>query len=412
MMTPISKFKTTLSGFGKDQRGNIAMMFGLLIVPLVIAGGMAIDTLRASVVRTTIQEAADGAILAVANIKSRKPNLTQSEMDALARKYFDHGVENLGPLNIDGFDVTFDPATEAFELQLTGTMDTALMRIAGIDTMALDTLSAVQLGKPPYIELVLALDNTGSMNDEGKLGDLKDAAEMLVESLFEHPDAEVKVGLVPFAQYVNVGEEHASASWLDGPGASWKGCVGSRNYPANVEDSGYLSDPVPALDGAPCPEKILPLSEDKGDILDAIDDMSAKGWTYIPSGLMWAWRALSPQAPFSEGVTFAELNNINGIKSIVLMTDGANTRAPSYPEHDSADKSLANTLTERVCDDVKDEEIVVYTIAFKVTDPEIRSIMQDCATTAGHYFNADDGEALTAAFDAIGASLRNLSLSK
>ena len=113
----------------------------------------------------------------------------------------------------------------------------------------------MKLGKPPYIEIVMALDNTGSMNSASKLGVLKTAASDLVESVFVNPLAEVKVGLVPFAQYVSVGAAYGGESWISvaGNGNSFKGCVGSRSYPANVEDRNYLANPIPDVSGAACP---------------------------------------------------------------------------------------------------------------------------------------------------------------
>jgi hypothetical protein len=258
----------------------------------------------------------------------------------------------------------------------------------------------------------MALDVTGSMNSNGRLSTLKTAAKDLVESLLSYESAEAKIGIAPFAQYVGVGTKYGAEFWLNNPGPAWMGCVGSRAYPYNVQDEDYDVIRVPGVVGIVCPASLIPLTDDKAALTTMIDNLSASGWTYIPSGTMWAWSLLSPQAPFTEGVAYESLKDINGTKALMIMTDGDNTRAPDYPTHNSTSKALANDLTKEVCQNIKAEKIVVYTVAFEVTDPTIKSILRDCATSPSHYFDAKDSKSLTAAFASIAASLRNISLSR
>lgn len=400
-----------IARFAGARRGNVAMIFGLLLVPVLLVTGMAIDYTRTAQAKAVIQEASDAALLRAARMRSQNPAITDAELTVLARRIFDAAIARLADVSIDAFAVHYDPVAEAFTLDVDGEMDTTIMGVAGIGQLKIDVLSEVKLGKPPYMEVVMALDNTGSMNDNNKIGSLKSSASMLVESLFAHPDADVMVGLVPFAQYANVGTANKTKSWMGSSTASWEGCVGSRNFPANTEDSDYTTNPIPAIDGA-CVERIFPLSTDKQDMLDAIDGMVGNGWTYIPSGLVWGWRALTDKEPFSQGISKTALEQRGGIKVLILLTDGENTKAPSYPEHDSNDRALADELTTRLCDNVKNDGIVLYTIAFDVTDANIRSLLESCGTTPGHYFEPDNASELAAAFEKIATSLRNLSLSK
>jgi hypothetical protein len=345
-------------------------------------------------------------------MRSQDPNVTDAELTVLARRIFDAAIAKLDDVNIDMFEVHYNPTTESFTLDIDGSMNTAIMGIAGVANLAINVLSEVKLGKPPYMEVVMALDNTGSMNDNNKIGSLRDSASMLVNSLFEHPDADVMVGLVPFAQYVNVGVANKTKSWMGTSSASWEGCVGSRNYPANTEDTDYATNPIPAIEGSVCGLEIHAMSTNKDAMLDAISNMTGAGWTYIPSGLVWGWRLLTDGEPFAEGVSNAELEDLGGIKVLILLTDGENTKAPSYPEHDSTDRALADNLTVQLCDNVKNDGIILYTIAFDVTDANIRSLLEGCGTTPGHYFEPDNATELADAFEKIATSLRNLSLSK
>ena len=234
----------------------------------------------------------------------------------------------------------------------------------------------------------MALDVTGSMNQKGKISALRNSAKDLIESLFLSDEADVKIGIVPFAQYVNLGASYAGQSWLTVPsGPSWMGCVGSRDYPNNVEDDDYVAEPAPGLNGIACPDPLMPLSTDEDALKDKIDDLDANGWTYIPSGLMWAWSLLTPGAPFSEGISFAELREGNGSKAIIVMTDGENTRAPDYPTHNSASEALANDLTEELCINIKAQDIITGSAAAIADEmcenPKLRKITFTGSTEIG-----------------------------
>lgn len=401
-----------LSSFRADRRGNIAMMFGLLIFVIVGAAGAAIDFMRIERARSTLAEAGDAALLAAARYKSAHPNATDDEMTVVAKKLFNSALQTESEIDVSAFKISFDGAASTFRLDIDAGIDLLIMGIAGYDKQALKTRAEAKLGKPPYIELAMALDVTGSMNSNGRLSTLKKAATDLVDSLLSFEGAEAKIGIAPFAQYVNIGVKHAAEPWLLNPGKTWTGCAGSRAYPYNVQDGDYDLVKVPGVLGATCPAALMPLTKDKAALKKAINDLSASGWTYIPSGTMWAWSMLSPQAPFSEAVSYDALKDVNGTKSLLIMTDGDNTRAPDYPTHNSTDKSLADSLTKELCQNIKAEKITVYTVAFEVTDPTIKAILRDCATSPGYYFDAKDSKALTAAFDAIAASLRNISLSR
>jgi len=403
--------RTLFGAFGRAERGNVAILTGLALVPLLIGAGVAIDIARAGQAHSVVQEAADGALLRVARLKTQTPSLSNAELTDFARRVVDAATAKFSEIAVSSFSVSYDTATEIFSLDIDAAIPTTLMRVAGVNTMAIGAVTEVKLGKPPYLEVVMALDNTGSMNSNGKLASLKSSATALVDSLFAHPGAEAKVGLVPFAQYVNVGVANQTESWMGPTTAAWAGCVGSRAYPNNTEDSNY-STLIPGLDGVACPQPIMPMTSDKDAVNAAINAMTANGYTYIPAGLVWGWRALSDQAPFSEGVTKAVLQQKDGMKALILLTDGENTKAPTYPAHDSDDRTLADTLTTQLCDAVKADGIVLYTIAFDVSDALIRDLLETCGTTPAHFFEPTTASELADAFDEIAMSLRNLSLSK
>lgn len=400
-----------MTGFWRDIRGNVAMMYGLLLFPVLMGVGMGLDYYRADRARNILQESADAGLLAAVRSKMLTPNMPLADMTAVARRYFDaNGAGNVDAA-ITNFEVTFDPVNDTYQLVFNASINTTILGAVGIGSIDSDEGSQVQMGKPPYLEVVMALDNTGSMNSNGKLSTLKKSAQNLVDSLFMVPGAEVQIGLVPFAQYVSLGTSYNTASWLSVP-VAFSGCVGSRDYPGNVQDSNYSASPIPGITGAPCPDPLLPLTNNTTKIEDAIKAMDANGWTYIPAGLVWAWRLLTPEEPFTEGIAFSDLKDREGYKAIVLMTDGENTRSPDYPTHNFSNTLTANELTEEICQGVKDDDIIIYTIAFQVSDVTIKNLLQDCATSAGHYYAAEASKDLEDAFASIANSLRSISLSR
>lgn len=399
--------------FAADRRGNIAIIFGAAIFAVLAAAGVAIDFLRIDKARTALAEAGDAALIAAARYKGANPDASDAKITEVARKLFDSQMRNEPDVNVYGFDIVFSNAASSFRLNIDADLNLVVMNIFGRQFEDLDTTAEAKLGKPPHIELAMALDVTGSMNSNGKLAALKKASAELFDTLFGYASATVKIGIVPFAQYVNVGADHAAASWLTNPGAGWTGCVGSRPYPYNVGDSDFDAVRAPGLLSAPnCPPALIPLTDDKDKLEDYVEDLNASGYTYIPGGMGWAWSLLTPQAPFSDAIPFEDLPKVNGVKALMVMTDGANTRAPDYPTHNSGSVSLANNLTEEICAQVKAQDIVIYTVAFEVTDASIKDILSDCASGPANYFDAKDSKSLATAFNSIAASLRNISLSK
>lgn len=188
--------------------------------------------------------------------------------------------------------------------------------------------------------------------------------------------------------------------------------------------NGSRYGPNQMCDSAP----IQRLSADKAKVLAAIADMEAYGGTNIVEGLAWGWRALSPKAPFADGVSYAE----KGYKKVlVLMTDGENqilganninlSRYSAYgyasanrlgvktSDSDKLKEAMDNRL-KLLCSNAKATGIDVYTVTFGVSDAATRSMMQACASNISFAFFPSSGTGLGEAFAAIGKSVGDLRL--
>ena len=72
--------------------------------------------------------------------------------------------------------------------------------------------------------------------------------------------------------------------------------------------------------------------------------------------------------------------------------------------------STKDARTQAICDAAKAEGIIVFTIGFEAPSAG-QSVLQNCASSASHYFDVD-GLEIADAFAAIAASIRQLRLTQ
>ena len=140
----------------QDVRGNVAILFGLAIIPLALGVGVGVDYGRALLVRERMQSALDAATLAVGSW----PGLSDTEMKTKAQEYFDANY----PSNSFGAvsPLTLSTSGNTIVVSASGSVPTTFMRIANIDDVAVAASTTVLRGMGT-VEVVLALDNSGSM---------------------------------------------------------------------------------------------------------------------------------------------------------------------------------------------------------------------------------------------------------
>jgi Flp pilus assembly protein TadG len=224
---------TRLREFAASRRGNVAMMFGLALVPLTIAGGVGLDLARGMMVRSAMSDALDAAGLAVGSTTG----LDHDSALALAKQYFDanyKGDAAYGTPTLSIADNGFD-ANGSVTITATDPMPTTLMKIAGFQTIPVSTTTTVVWGQSK-LWVALVLDNSGSMaqgdSNGSKMDALKSASKQLLTTL-QNASAnagDVQVSIVPFDRVVNVGTSNVNASWV--------GWTPWEAQPANVDLDG------------------------------------------------------------------------------------------------------------------------------------------------------------------------------
>ncbi len=252
----IKPFSSLLRRLARDRRGALSPIFGLMIVPLAVASGVAVDVGRAVSSRNDLQDAVDSTALALAHLPT---STSQATLQADATTWMGAEIDdkNMGPLTI-----TVTPGTGQLTVSAASQIPTTISAIAGVSAIPITATSTVKWGLS-HVELALVLDNTGSMSQNNKLPTLVSAATSLVDTLSSTAGSDpsaLKISVVPFSMTVNVGQGYQSASWMTGaqPSAygtdlfttaginrftlfsqmhqTWGGCVESRPAPYDVQD--------------------------------------------------------------------------------------------------------------------------------------------------------------------------------
>ena len=425
----------------KERTGAVAVVFALSLLPLCLAGGAAIDIGRAYLVKSRLGYALDAAGLAAGGATE----LSDDELEELMMAYFEanYPVEEIGVAAEPEMEIS----DEEVRLSASATLNTTLMNVVGIDDITV-TATTIIIRESKGLEVALVLDNTGSMGTT-KMNNLKSAAHSFLDILFG-TNAEsdlLYISVVPFAGTVNVdtGFGHLNSDY-DADDFSpdiWRGCVMARDDGEDQTDTAPTNDDLrweaylrpsgsgnwwPPISGSygqrkgpnkDCPRPVLPLTNVKASVENKIDSMASRGITHINFGLVWGWRTLSNTEPFT---TATEYDDDEFEKAIVLMTDGENyIGSSSYGAYGRiADGNLGTTWssstaiaqlnlrTTAVCNAVKAQGIIVYTITFQVSSSTVRNLMRDCATDTSNYFDSPDAATLEASFREIGRELSNL----
>lgn len=196
----------------RSQSGAVAMIFALAIVPIMMLIGGAIDFTRLSTARAAAQAAADAAALAAASSRLD----VEATMRAIAAATTTGNVAGTSAsgATMSGFRYTSDKREVA--VTLTGSIQPMFLGVAGFQTLTYSVTANAIRAVNGSTELVLVLDNTWSMSGN-KLVALKSAAEELVTTLWSDSSANIRIGLVPYADYVNVGTGNRNATWLSVP---------------------------------------------------------------------------------------------------------------------------------------------------------------------------------------------------
>jgi Flp pilus assembly protein TadG len=391
--TVLSAFLRRLRRLQKDEEGVVLILVALLIVPLLLVVAVGIDFSQTLVVKRQLSAAVDAAALAIGTDEGE---MDQAALDEKAEAYIRAHYPEASFGILTDFNVSRTVNGESdieVDVSATAEVPTSFMRLGGVETLTVAVSSKV-IRRDRNLEVVMVLDNSGSMSSAGKMTAMKDAASGLVGTLFgnQETSANIRVGLVPFTGGVNVNVP-STTPWLDranpadlnglilnllagesafdflsvmqgGIAARWGGCVRSRmgndpggpGYdvsdrvpdptrkntlfsayfkpffgPLKVSYLGIIPPGGPFSPNENCPAaRVQPLTNAKSTILNAVNAMTADGSTNIPEAIAWGWRLLSSTEPFTQGAAYSDQNTI---KALIVLTDGENSVSGSFSSY-------------------------------------------------------------------------------
>ncbi|TFG65708.1 MAG: VWA domain-containing protein [Gemmatimonadales bacterium] len=174
----------------KNERGAVLLLVAVSLTVLLGIGGLALDSARGYLVKARLARAVDAAVLAGA----RSLRLGQ---DVARERATNVALVNGAQMGISCSDITVSFGTNAEgeqTVQVTAqrTMPTTLMRVLDIDFMNIRSMAVAAV---PPVDLVLVLDQSGSLGTANAFDDLQDAAKLFVDYFDDNID---QLGLVSF----------------------------------------------------------------------------------------------------------------------------------------------------------------------------------------------------------------------
>ncbi|MCK1514381.1 TadE/TadG family protein [Bradyrhizobium sp. 190] len=451
--------------FAGANDGNIAILFGIAIIPIITFVGAAVDYTRAVNARSSMQAALDSTALMLAKDLT-EGTISTSEISKKADEYFKALYTNP--------EAKSDPVTASYTqtsgngstilVEGSGAIDTGFMRVVGFPTMDFKARSTSAWGNV-RMRVAMALDVTGSMADDGKMPAMQKAAKALVDQLSKlaKNDGDIYISIIPFAKDVNLGTSFKDESWIDWDvwtdqnpewgtcsntkkktksdcltkasrvwtpdKTKWTGCVTDRTQAYDTKNDAPSSTNAPTMvvaeeytgkdrwgntiryckTGASAyMPPIMPLSYDWTALKTLIGNLQPTGNTNQGIGMAWAWLTLGVGVPPFNAPP-KDTANYTYKDAIVLLSDGLNTQNRWY-----SNASQIDARQKILCANAKaaPHNIDIYTVHVNTGgDPE-SVVLKGCASGPDKFYHITDPDQTASVFNSIGQSLAKLRVYK
>jgi Flp pilus assembly protein TadG len=446
--------------FVAAKDGNIAVIFAIALLPLISFVGAAVDYTRANAARSAMQAALDSTALMVSKDLTQGI-ITTSDIATKAQAYFNALYTNTDAKSVS-VSATYTAANSStgstVQVNGSGNVTTDFLKVAGFPTLNFNSSSTATWGSV-RMRVAMALDNTGSMADDGKMPAMQTAAKNLVDQLsgLAKTPGDIYISIIPFAKDVNVGASNYTQSWIDwtdwendpnSPGtcsnpakttkssceqsnktwtpdhSKWTGCVTDRDQDYDTRNTAPTGSVglFPAQEyglslfgfnlsyckagSTPYLQPIMPLSYNWSAIKTLIGNMQPTGTTNQAIGMAWAWQSLTQSAPLNAP---AKDPNYTYKDAIILLSDGLNTEDRWY-----TNASQIDARQRILCDNAKNAGITVYTVQVNTSFPPdpTSAVLQYCASGPENFFIVTSASQTAAVFSSIGTSLSKLRVSR
>jgi Flp pilus assembly protein TadG len=458
-----TKLCRTAGSFRTANGGNIAITFALATLPVVGTVGFAVDYSHANSVKAAMQAALDSTALMLAKDAA---TVTSAQLQTNATNYFNALFTRPEATSV-AVTATYT-ASGGSKVVVNGSANvpTAFLGIIGYNNITVNGSSTTAWGST-RLRVALALDNTGSMADDGKMAALKTATKALLTQLKNAAgtNGDVYVSIIPFNHDVNVGTGNSAGTWIDWddweaangswvstpvcsasasrrgrsrcqtnmtwtPAAytTWNGCITDRdqNYDQTVTAANPADASLPAASASTlypadqysaCPLAMMGLSYNWTAMNTLVDSMQPNGNTNQPIGLVWAWLSLVGGGPLTAP---AKDSNYKYTDVIILMSDGLNTENRWSSNQATIDKRMYDSSNNGsgTCANIKNAGVTLYTVQVNTGGDPLSTIMQNCAggpdkfSDSTKFFQVTTSSGLGTVFNSIGTNLTQLRVAK
>ncbi|MEO0618746.1 MAG: pilus assembly protein TadG-related protein [Pseudomonadota bacterium] len=428
--------------FQSDERGTVAVIFGLISLVFLAFGGISIDMSRVYGADTRAGAALDVALLAAGDARNRL-DLSDAELQTLAQKSFDANIRGRGNRESEYSNFQLTIEGDVF----TGTVDVKVpLAFAGL--VSIDEMNFTARAQATFeeldLELGLMLDVTGSMNNtatgstSSKLAVLKRAVSQdLIGTLIPGNDNDrIRIAYAPYSASVNVGSFADQVRQSGAP--SNDNCVveretnrdsesapGGGQYFRSVETANQTltrdQNNNDRYDFYACPDAaVLPLTSSKRELVDTINSYSARGRTAGHLGIAWAWYTISPEWAniWGSGSEPKPYETDKLVKAVVLFTDGEFNAAYDDSDFFGDAESESYNRTAALCNNIRGKDVLVFSIGFGISNgSQAARALEACASPdtdngGKFYFPTANESELSAAFRRIASQLTRLRLTQ
>lgn len=161
----MGRISAWLTRFGRNERAAVALMFGVSVVPFIMAAGLALDYSRALDLKTEMQSALDAGALAAAASRSltdaQRITLGETAFAANFRSRF--GVKAVPRITI---------ANQTVRASAIAALPTSFMKLAGLAKMDVGASVEIRIPGQKNAEIALVLDYSDSMSDPPASGEI------------------------------------------------------------------------------------------------------------------------------------------------------------------------------------------------------------------------------------------------
>ena len=202
------ELKSKTKSFLRDERGNFSIILAVSASCLLVSIGAALDASSLMSRKSNLQHATDMAVLAAAASGETK----KKDLRSVAKLVFD-----------ENFELKKNESLESLTLKLSSddeivvatrlSKPTVFMSLIGKKDVAVSAEAASPLASSSPLDIALVLDRTGSMAGTKMAGLITASRDFITE--LGNSSQDVRVSVVPFSDYVNIGAGNAGQVWLD-----------------------------------------------------------------------------------------------------------------------------------------------------------------------------------------------------